>query len=144
MTLIPGETTLSLTDMAQVTGYNTQSTSMINMGLVKCQHVMGDETEVENGSMAGFCVTCGDKSTGRRIIGGMGLAKLKNAIVDALGDPEAMAGLLEEIDRVELMLKVEEQSLRSAYDMIEMARKMVKTIVLPKAVDDDDGDSVGD
>jgi hypothetical protein len=31
-----------------------------------------------------------------------------------------------------LMLHVEEQALRSAYDMIEMARKMVKTIVMPE------------
>lgn len=97
----------------------------------KCDHVMGDETELEDGQVIGFCVSCGDKIKGRRMVGGFGLARLKDALVDALGDGDAMADLLDEIDRVELMLKVEEQSMRSAYDMIEMARKMVKTIVMP-------------
>jgi hypothetical protein len=97
-----------------------------------CDHVMGDETELEDGQVVGFCVSCGDKIKGRRMVGGYGLARLKDVLVDALGDPAAMADLLDEIDRVELMLHVEEQALRSAYDMIEMARKMVKTIVTPE------------
>lgn len=96
-----------------------------------CDHVMGDETETEDGQVVGHCTLCGDKIKGRRMVGGYGLARLKDAIVDALGDREAMAGLLEEIDRVELMLRVEEQALRSAHDMLDMAREMVEKIVLP-------------
>jgi hypothetical protein len=104
-----------------------------SMGAIpRCEHIMGDETELEDGQVIGFCVACGDKIKGRRMVGGYGLARLKDALVDALGDPNAMANLLDEIDRVELMLHVEEQALRSAYDMIEMARKMVKTIVMPE------------
>lgn len=103
----------------------------------QCDHVMGDETETEDGQVVGFCTVCGDKIKGRRMVGGYGLARLKDAIVDALGDREAMAGLLDEIDRVELMLKVEEQALKSAHDMLNMAREMVEKIVLPEDKDDD-------
>lgn len=102
----------------------------------KCEHVMGDETETEDGQVVGFCTLCGDKIRGRRMVGGYGLARLKDAIVDALGDMEAMAGLLEEIDRVELMLRVEEQALKSAHDMVNMAREMVEKIVLPERDED--------
>jgi hypothetical protein len=117
----------------------TDGTGIVTTTLatIKCDHVMGDETELEDGQVSGFCVVCGDKIKGRRMVGGFGLARLKDALVDALGDPYAMADLLGEIDRVELMLKVTESALRSAYDMIEMARKMVKTIVLPEEDDNE-------
>lgn len=108
---------------------------------VKCDHVMGDETETEDGQVVGFCTLCGDKIKGRRMVGGYGLARLKDAIVDALGDREAMAGLLDEIDRVELMLKVEEQALRSAHDMLNMAREMVEKIVLPETDDEPEAEA---
>lgn len=118
-------------------GINTDPFVTTTITRTPCEHIMGDETELVDGQVTGFCAVCGDKIRGRRMVGGFGLAKLKDAIVDALGDMDAMAGLLDEIDRVELMLKVEEQSIRSAYDMIEMARKMVKTIVLPESVEED-------
>jgi hypothetical protein len=135
------------TTVAQFTSYGTSSTPLINTGggvydwntmITKptCEHVMGDETETEDGQVVGFCTLCGDKIRGRRMVGGYGLARLKDAIVDALGDMDAMAGLLEEIDRVELMLKVEEQALKSAHDMVNMAREMVKKIVLPERDED--------
>lgn len=141
------------TTVSQCVAYNDPyygtgiSTPLINTGEVymggvytqtkpACEHVMGDETETEDGQVVGFCALCGDKIKGRRMVGGYGLARLKDAIVDALGDREAMAGLLDEIDRVELMLKVEEQALRSAHDMLNMAREMVEKIVLPDEKDE--------
>lgn len=140
------------TTVSQCVAYNDPygtgvSTPLINTGSVyswdttiaakpACEHVMGDETETEDGQVVGFCTLCGDKIKGRRMVGGYGLARLKDAIVDALGDREAMACLLDEIDRVELMLRVEEQALRSAHDMLNMAREMVEKIVLPESNDE--------
>lgn len=139
------------TTVSQFTSYGTSNTPLIGdcgtgtgyswdttiAAKPACEHVMGDETETEDGQVVGFCTLCGDKIKGRRMVGGYGLARLKDAIVDALGDREAMAGLLDEIDRVELMLKVEEQALKSAHDMLNMAREMVEKIVLPEDKDDD-------
>ncbi len=98
----------------------------------KCEHLIADETEMDDGQIVAFCCHCGDKILGRRMVGGLGLAKLKHALVDALGDADAMADLLDEVDRVEHMLRVEELALKSAHEMLDMARTMIRTIVLPE------------
>lgn len=94
-----------------------------------CDHVMGDETELDDGRIAGHCSKCGDKILGRRMVGGLGLAKLKAALVDAIGDEGALAGLADELQRVEKMLELERQSIDAAECLMETARRMIEELL---------------
>lgn len=94
-----------------------------------CEHEMGNEVEVEDGRIVGACVRCGDAIMGRRMVGGLGLARLRSALVNALGDSGAMVDLADELERVEMMLEVEEQSLGEARKLIETSRKMIMVIM---------------
>jgi hypothetical protein len=97
-----------------------------------CQenHELGDEVELADGRVSGHCVRCGVKVIGRRLVGGLGLARLKNALIDALGDGGALPGLADEIQRVEMMVEVEEASLEDARRLIERARRMLETLLV--------------
>lgn len=92
-------------------------------------HEMGDEVELEDGRVAGHCVRCGESIVGRRMVGGLGLARLKTALVDALGDEAALPGLADELDRVEMMLELEEQGLEDARRLIETTKRMILALV---------------
>lgn len=96
---------------------------------LSCNHEMGDETELEDGRVAGRCVHCADRITGRRMVGGLGLARLKTALVDALGDVDALPGLADELRRVEMMLELEEQSLEDARRLIETSKRMIAALL---------------
>lgn len=95
-----------------------------------CVHEMGEEVELEDGRVSGRCLLCGDTILGRRMVGGLGLARLRAALVDAIGDHDEMALLAEELGRVEMMLELEEQTLDSARKMIDLAKQMLAEVLL--------------
>lgn len=97
--------------------------------VVACAHEMDDETELDDGRVSGHCSKCGDKIIGRRLAGGMGLATLKAALVDAMGDRDAMADLATEMQRVERMIELEVESVESARRMLLLARRMLTEIL---------------
>lgn len=94
-----------------------------------CEHVMDDETELDDGRIAGYCSKCGDKITGRRLVGGMGLAKLKAALVDAIGDEGALAELANELARVDKMMELERQAIAAAECLMDTARCMIEELL---------------
>lgn len=85
-------------------------------------HEMGDEVEFDDGSIRGRCIHCDVEIRGRRLPGGIGVLRLKHALVDLYGADEGLPELLAELHRVEDLLALEQHELDVARRMLELAR----------------------
>jgi hypothetical protein len=88
-------------------------------------HVMEAEAEYADGSITGKCVNCGETITGRRLVGGLGVAMLRMAMLELLSHDGEPAGLAQEIVRIQEVLDLEEQALNEARALLETAREML-------------------
>ena len=95
----------------------------------RCLHEMADEIELDNGKVMSRCRFCNDEILGRRLPGGLGLPTLKAALILAMGDRGALAALAGEMQAMERMIEVEEDSLESARRLLGLARRMLTEIL---------------